>query len=172
VASLDTRLEPSGRDDGPPNPERIMANLAGLQTHQHLKDAFAEEAITAYRYLYFAKIADIEGQPDVAQLFRDLAEGGICNAHGSLDFLRTEGDPLTGAPIGETDRNLHAALLAESTEHSELYPDMAAVAHAEGFPDVASWFETLQKLKRAHAAQLRDAISRLEGSHRFEEDGN
>lgn len=139
-----------------------MANLDGLDTHQHLKDAFAQEAVTAYRYLYFAKIADIEGQPDVAQLFRDLAEGGVCNAHGSLDYLRTEGDPLTGAPIGETDRNLHAALLGESTEYSELYPTMAAVAHTEGFPDVASWFETLAKLKRAHADQLRQALDRLE----------
>ena len=139
-----------------------MANLEGLETHKYLKDAFAEEAVTAYRYLYFAKIADIEGRPDVAQLFRDLAEGGLCNAHGSLDFLRTEGDPLTGAPIGETDRNLHAALLGESTEFNELYPDMAAVAHSEGFPDVASWFETLAKLKRAHTQQLRDAIERLE----------
>ncbi len=148
-----------------------MANLEGLDTHKHLKDAFAEEAVTAYRYLYFAKIADIEGQPDVAQLFRDLAEGGICNAHGSLDFLRTEGDPLTGAPIGETDRNLHAALLAESTEYAELYPTMAAVAHAEGFPDIASWFETLTKLKRAHAEQLRAAIARLEAGQRSEEGG-
>jgi len=148
-----------------------MANLEGLETHQHLKDAFAEEAVTAYRYLYFAKIADIEGQPDVAQLFRDLAEGGICNAHGSLDFLRTEGDPLTGAPIGQTDRNLHASLLAESTEFSELYPDMAAVAHAEGFPDVASWFETLTKLKRAHVQQLREAIARLERGQGPEEGG-
>jgi len=148
-----------------------MANLEGLETHKHLKDAFAEEAVTAYRYLYFAKIADIEGQPDVAQLFRDLAEGGICNAHGSLDFLRTEGDPLTGAPIGQTDRNLHASLLAESTEFSELYPDMAAVAHAEGFPDVASWFETLTKLKRAHVQLLREAIARLERGQGPEEGG-
>lgn len=141
-----------------------MANLEGLDTHKHLKDAFAEEAVTAYRYLYFAKIADIEGQPDVAQLFRDLAEGGICNAHGSLDYLRTEGDPLTGAPIGETDRNLHAALLAETGKFSDLYPSMAVVAHAEGFPDVASWFETLAKLKRAHVQQLREVIARLESS--------
>jgi rubrerythrin len=148
-----------------------MTNLEGLRTHKHLIDSFAEEAVTAYRYLYFAKIADIEGQPDVAQLFRDLAEGGICNAHGSLDFLRTEGDPLTGAPIGETDRNLHAALLAESTEYSELYPDMAAVAHAEGFPDVASWFETLTKLKRAHAQQLRDAVAKLGRSQGSDEGG-
>ncbi len=148
-----------------------MANLEGLQTHKHLKEAFAEEAITAYRYLYFAKIADIEGQPDIAQLFRDLAEGGLCNAHGSLDFLRTEGDPLTGAPIGETDRNLHAALLAETTEFSELYPEMAAMAHHEGFPDIASWFETMEKLKRAHVQQLREAIARIEGGASSDEGG-
>ena len=141
-----------------------MANLEGLDTHKHLKDAFAEEAVTAYRYLYFAKIADIEGQPEIAQLFRDLAEGGLCNAHGNLDFLRGEGDPITDTPIGETDSNLTAALLGETREYSELYPHMAAVAHAEGFPDIASWFETLTKLKRAHVGQIRAVLDGLQGN--------
>jgi rubrerythrin len=140
-----------------------MAEFSGLMTHQHLIAAFQEEAAVAHRYLYFARLADIEGRPEIAQLFRDLAEGGICNAHGCLDFLRLEGDPLTGAPIGETDRNLRASLLAETREHTERYPEMAAQAHAEGFPDIASWFETLTKLKRAHAQQIDAALTRLGG---------
>lgn len=138
-----------------------MAEFSGLTTHQHLIAAFEEEASVAYRYLYFAKIADIEGRPEIAQLFRDLAEGGICNAHGCLDFLRLEGDPLTGAPIGETDRNLRAGLLGETREFTERYPTMAAEAHSEGFPDIASWFETLTKLKRSHAQQLHAVLARL-----------
>ena len=138
-----------------------MAEFSGQTTHQHLIAAFQEEAVVAHRYLYFAKLADIEGHPEIAQLFRDLAEGGICNAHGCLDFLRLEGDPLTNAPIGETDRNLRASLLAETREYTEQYPEMAGQAHTEGFPDIASWFETLTKLKRAHAQQLDAALARL-----------
>ena len=38
-----------------------MSNLKGTKTHQNLKDAFAGESQANRRYLYFAKIADIEG---------------------------------------------------------------------------------------------------------------
>lgn len=141
-----------------------MADLKGLQTHKNLKDAFSEEAGVMQRYLYFAKIADIEGFPDVAQLFRDFAEGGICNAHGNMDFLERVGDPNTDMPIGETDSNLAAAISSEMFEYTELYPLMANVAHGEGFPDIASWFETLTKLKRAHVNKLKEALKKMNGS--------
>ncbi len=140
-----------------------MADLKGLETHQNLKRAFGEEAEVAHRYVYFAKLADIEGHPEIAQLFRDMAEGGICNSHGTLDFLRGVGDPTTDLPIGETDRNLAAALAAEIREYSVTYPTMAERAHEQGFPDIASWFETLTKLKRAHVEQLQSALKKLNG---------
>jgi len=37
-----------------------MANLNGTRTHQNLKDAFAGESQANRRYLWMAKIADIE----------------------------------------------------------------------------------------------------------------
>src|SRR5690242_12738953 len=49
--------------------ELAMANLKGTKTHQNLKDAFAGESQANRRYLYFAKVADVEGHPDVAGLF-------------------------------------------------------------------------------------------------------
>ena len=52
-----------------------MPELKGSQTHANLKDAFAGESQANRRYLYFAKVADVEGQPDIAGLFRDTAEG-------------------------------------------------------------------------------------------------
>ncbi len=50
-----------------------MAELKGSKTHQHLKDAFAGESQANRRYLYFANKADIEGYPEVANLFRNTA---------------------------------------------------------------------------------------------------
>ncbi len=139
-----------------------MADFKGLDTHEHLKKAFSGEAGTVQRYQYFAKIADIEGYPDVAQLFRDLAEGGLHNTHGNLDYLKQVGDPATDLPIGETDRNLAAAIISETYEYTELYPAMAAQARADGFTDVASWFETLTKLKRAHVVTLKQAVQQMQ----------
>ena len=44
--------------------------LKGSKTEQNLKDAFAGESQANRRYLYFANKADVEGQNDVAMLFR------------------------------------------------------------------------------------------------------
>lgn len=43
-----------------------MAELKGTKTHQNLKDAFAGESMANRRYLYFAKVADVEGYPELA----------------------------------------------------------------------------------------------------------
>ena len=71
--------------------------LKGSKTEQNLKDAFAGESQANRRYLYFANKADIEGQNDVAALFRSTAEGETGHAHGHLEFLEAVGDPATHA---------------------------------------------------------------------------
>ena len=83
--------------------------LKGSKTEQHLKDAFAGESQANRRYLYFANKADIEGQNDVAALFRSTAEGETGHAHGHLDYLAQVGDPATDLPIGSSRQNLKAA---------------------------------------------------------------
>ena len=65
-----------------------MAELKGSKTHQNLKDAFAGESMANRRYLYFAKVADVEGYPEIAGNFRDTAEGETGHAHGHLDYLK------------------------------------------------------------------------------------
>jgi len=51
-----------------------MKTLKGTKTHDNLKAAFAGESQANRRYLYFANKADVEGQNDVAALFRSTAE--------------------------------------------------------------------------------------------------
>ena len=65
-----------------------MADLKGSKTHTNLKEAFAGESQANRRYIYFAKVADVEGHPDLAGLFRDTAEGETGHAHGHLDYLK------------------------------------------------------------------------------------
>ncbi len=83
-----------------------MASIKGTQTEKNLKEAFAGESQANRRYLYFAQKADIEGYPDVAALFRSVAEGETGHAFGHFDFLAETGDPVTGAPVGATEDNL------------------------------------------------------------------
>ena len=138
-----------------------MANLAGTKTHDNLKAAFAGESQANRRYLYFAKIADVEGEPDVAGLFRDTAEGETGHAHGHLDYLRKAGDPATNLPIADTESCLKAGIAGETHEYTDMYPGMAKTAREEGFSDIADWFETLAKAEKSHAGRFQRALDSL-----------
>jgi rubrerythrin len=135
--------------------------LKGSKTEQHLKDAFAGESQANRRYLYFANKADVEGQNDVAALFRSTAEGETGHAHGHLEFLEKTGDPATGLPIGPTRHNLEAAVAGETHEYTDMYPGMAKTAREEGFEEIADWFETLAKAERSHANRYSRALAEL-----------
>ena len=135
--------------------------LKGSKTEQCLRDAFAGEAQANRRYLYFANKADIEGQNDVAALFRSTAEGETGHAHGHLEFLETIGDPATGLPIGSSRRNLESAIASETHEYTDMYPGMAKTARDEGFDEVADWFQTLAKAERSHANRYQKALDAL-----------
>ena len=138
-----------------------MAKLEGTKTHEHLKEAFAGESQANRRYLYFAKVADVEGYPEVAGLFKDTADGETGHAHGHLDFLKQVGDPATGKPIGDTMKNLVAAAAGETYEYQTMYPGFAKTARDEGFADIAEWFETLAKAEKSHAGRFDKASKEL-----------
>ncbi|HVY67218.1 MAG TPA: rubrerythrin family protein [Gammaproteobacteria bacterium] len=135
--------------------------LKGTKTEQNLKDAFAGESQANRRYLYFANRADVEGFNDVAVVFRSTAEGETGHAHGHLDYLAVVGDPATGLPIGATNANLKAAIAGETHEYTDMYPGMAKTARAEGFEEIADWFETLAKAERSHANRFQKALDTL-----------
>jgi rubrerythrin len=135
--------------------------LAGTQTHENLKAAFAGESQANRRYLYFAAKADVEGQNDVAAVFRSTAEGETGHAHGHLEYMETVGDPATGLPIGTSRQNLKAAIEGETHEYTDMYPGMAKTARAEGFDEIADWFETLAKAERSHANRFSQALAAL-----------
>jgi rubrerythrin len=135
-----------------------MPNLQGSKTHQNLKDAFAGESMANRRYLYFAKVADVEGYPEIAGNFRDTAEGETGHAHGHLDYLKQAGDPATGVPFGDTALNLASAIHGETHEYTDMYPGMAKTARTEGFGEIADWFETLAKAEKSHAGRFQKML--------------
>ncbi|KWR87579.1 rubrerythrin family protein [Cupriavidus sp. IDO] len=138
-----------------------MPTIKGSKTEQNLKDAFSGESQANRRYLYFAAKADVEGQNDVAALFRSTAEGETGHAHGHLEHLEAVGDPATGLPIGSSRQNLQAAIAGETHEYTDMYPGMAKTAREEGFDEIANWFETLAKAERSHANRYTKALEAL-----------
>jgi rubrerythrin len=138
-----------------------MSSLKGTKTHGNLKDAFAGESQANRRYLYFAKVADVEGYPEVASNFRETAEGETGHAHGHLDYLKQVGDPATGLPLGDTAVNLQAAIAGETHEYTDMYPGMAKTAREEGFKEIADWFETLAKAEKSHAGRFSQMLKSI-----------
>jgi rubrerythrin len=136
----------------------VMAELAGSQTHANLADAFSAESQSNQRYVWFAEQADVEGRPDMARLFRALAEGGTTTAHGHLEYLAQIGDPASGFPIGDTDDNLRAAIENEKRRSAQSYPDFAGTARAEGFTEVADWFDTIANLDSELTTKLAEGL--------------
>jgi rubrerythrin len=135
--------------------------LKGSKTQENLKRAFIRESQANRRYLYFAAKADVEGQNDVATVFRSIAEGETGHAYGHLEFLEPCSDPMTDLPMGRSRDNLKAAIASETYDYSEMYPEMAKTAREEGFDEIADWFETLAKAERAHANRLQQQLDSL-----------
>jgi len=139
-----------------------MPDLNGSKTHDNLKEAFAGESQANRRYLYFAQKADVEGYPDVAGLFRSVAEGETGHAFGHFDFLSEVGDPATGEPVGATADNLKSAVAGETYEYTEMYPGFSRTARDEGFDEIAEWLETLARAEKSHAGRFTQALETLD----------
>ena len=136
-------------------------SLKGTKTEDNLKHAFAGESQANRRYLYFAQKADVEGYPEVAGLFKNVADGETGHAHGHLEFLAEVGDPATGLPIGSTEDNLKASIAGETYEYTEMYPGFAKTARDEGFAEIAEWFETLARAEKSHAGRFQAGLDSL-----------
>ena len=72
--------------------------------------------------------------------------------------------------IGNTVQNLKAAADGEKEEWEALYPDAAAVAEEEGFPEVASAFRNIAKVEAKHEARYRKLLANIENGQVFKKE--
>lgn len=91
-------------------------------TEKILGDAFAGESMAHMKYLAFADVAEKEGFPNVARLFRAIAYAEQVHA---TNHERNLGN------IGKTEENLKAALEGETYEVEEMYPAFDAIANLQ-----------------------------------------
>ncbi|AEE93928.1 Rubrerythrin [Acidianus hospitalis W1] len=140
-------------------------DLKGTKTAENLKTGFIGESMANRRYLYFAKKADEEGYPDIAAVFRSIAEGETAHAFGHLDFIRQGGltDPATDKPIKTLEDMIQSAIAGETYEFTQMYPGFAKQAREEGFEEVAEWFETLARAEKSHAERYKQLLALLQG---------
>lgn len=112
------------------------------KTQDNLMAAFAGESQANRKYLAFAEVADKEGLPQVAKLFRAAAAAETIHAHA---HLRNAGH------VGTTAENLKAALEGETYEFTKMYPEMIKEAEAEGQTAIARYFGFANAVEEVHA---------------------
>lgn len=123
-------------------------------THDNLMAAFAGESQANRKYLAFAKVADDEGLPQVAKLFRAAAAAETIHAHAHLK---------NAGHIGDTAANLKSALEGETYEFTKMYPDMIKDAEAEGNAAVAKYFGFANAVEEVHANLYKKAMADPKG---------
>jgi rubrerythrin len=138
-----------------------MAELAKSKTIENLRAAFAGESQANRRYTYFSRRADEEGYPEIAALFRSVADGETAHALRHFDYMKAVGDPVTNVPVTDVKGMLESAVKGETYEHTTMYPQFAETARREGFEEIARWFETLAKAERAHAGKYQEALNAM-----------
>ncbi|MFI3295098.1 MAG: rubrerythrin family protein, partial [Rikenellaceae bacterium] len=98
-----------------------------------------------------------EQEKEHAKRFFKFLEGGM------VEITAT----FPAGVIGTTAENLKAAAEGENEEWSELYPEFADVAQAEGFIEVAAVFRAIATVEAMHEERYRQLLSRLEDGSVF-----
>lgn len=117
-------------------------NTAGTVTEQNLWKAFAGESQANRKYTSFAMLAELMGDKDAAEAFKQAASDETF--HALSFFLWLKG-------VGSTKENLLAARDGENHENDVVYPEFARIAREEGFGELATYFEFVARHEKRHA---------------------
>ena len=122
-------------------------------TLKNLESALAGESMAHIKYRYFAKLARAEGFEEVAQHFEHTANQEIKHAWGHLELL-------IGKP--STKECLHLAILGETYEFTEMYPQFERVAKAEQNIEAVKEFNEQGRESNEHAQAFKAILEKAE----------
>ncbi len=94
-------------------------------TKDALMSAYGGESMAHMRYLIFAEIAEKEGFPTVARLFKAIAYSEQVHARNHYDKLKdidVDTKVVAGAPFGPGSTSKNLAIRGEEFEVNEMYP--------------------------------------------------
>ena len=131
-------------------------------TADALRSAFGGESMAHMRYLVFADIAEREGFPSVARLFRAIAYAEQVHATNHFKILSEEkGDykVVAGALFGpgNTSKNLELAIMGEEFEVNEMYPAYIEIAKSQGEQAAVRSFNWALEAEKIHAKLFSEA---------------
>ena len=124
----------------------------GDKTQAGLKIAFQAEAEAYFRNLAFADQAAKDGYPQIAHMFRAIAEAEAVHCRNALK--------LRGI-VKDTETNLQTAFERELMAKNEKYPELIRDAEAEGERPAALIFSRARDVEEMHATLYKHALDNL-----------
>lgn len=149
----------------------MKKSIKGTKTEKNLMTAFAVESLAVNRYTYFAEAARKEGYEQIAGIFMETAENEKAHARMFFKFFEGGSVEITAAfpavPVVDTKRNLETSMEGENKSWTIRYADSARVASEEGFPDVASLFESVATAEKLHEERFSRLLANMENGEVF-----
>ena len=149
-------------------------DLKGTRTEKNLLTAFAGESQARNRYTYFASKAKKEGFAQISSIFEETANQEKEHAKRLFKFLQGGEVEISAAfpagVIGPTLENLKASAAGEHFEHTQMYPEFAAIARDEGFSAIADVFMSIAIAEKQHEKRYNDLAANIEAGRVFKRD--
>jgi len=124
------------------------------KTRENIFKAFVGEAKAYFRLLAYAEKADQEEVPQIALLFRAVAEAERVHATRHLNLVRD-------IVVKDTDTNLEQSFQREKSISENEYPDFLRTAEQEGESAAALAFSQARDAEGFHAKLYERAIMHL-----------
>jgi rubrerythrin len=124
------------------------------KTKENLYNAFIGEAKAYFRLLAFAEKADEEEVPQIALLFRAIAEAERVHATRDLNLVKE-------MIVKDTDTNLENSFQREKSISENVYPDFLKDAEDEGEAAAALAFGHARDAEGYHAKLYERAIMKV-----------
>ena len=121
------------------------------KTRKNVYAAFIGEAKAYFRLLAYAEKAEEEQEPQIALLFRAIAEAERVHATRQLNLAK---DVI----VKDTDTNLEASFQREKSVSENTYPDFIKDAEDEGETAAATAFSHARDAESYHAKLYERAI--------------
>ncbi len=147
--------------------------VKNAMTAEFLRSAYGGESMAHMRYLHWSEIAQKEGFPNIARLFKAIAYAEQVHAGNHFNVLDGDiGDhPVTaGGVFGgkKTAENLLGGIMGEEHEVEQMYPAYLEVAKMQGEKEAVRSFTFALEAEKIHAELYKKAKEAADQGKDFE----
>jgi rubrerythrin len=131
------------------------------KTEKNLQEAFAGESQANRRYLLFADKADKEGYPQIARLFRAVADAETVHARNHFNAMDA---------VGSTEENVMAGAVGEHYEFTRMYPVFIDLAEQEQNERAERTFIYANEVEQVHHRHFEGVLKALNENRQLKDE--